>query len=104
MRYFKILWSSKEEAGTWISFEAKTLGHPFMFTFSRNGYAKQWFCNMNIFPIAISKNNSSFEIGISLIKFFIGFNFHLNFHRGFPLRKKRQRDISFSFIPLSKWL
>lgn len=97
---FKILWNSETKPGTWISFEIKTLGCPLMFTFSRNGYAKQWFCNMNIFPIAISKDNSSLMIGISLIKLFIGFNFHLNFHSGFPLRKKRQKDINIRFTPL----
>lgn len=97
MRYFKILWRSKNRAGTWIAFEIRTLGKPLMFTFFRNGYAKQWFCYINIFPIYISKNNSKFEIGISLVKLFIGINFHLNF--SIPTRKKRQRDFKIKFIP-----
>lgn len=100
MRLFKIIWNSKKYAGTWIALELKTLGCPFMFTFYRNGYCKQWFCNVNIFPIAIHKDNSSFEIGISLIKIFIGINFHLNFHKGFPLIKKEQKDININFTPL----
>lgn len=101
MRLFKILWKSEKKAGTWIAFEAHQLWHPLMFTFSRNGYAKQWFMNMNVFPIAIQKNNSEFKIGLSLIFFFIGINFHLNFSS--KVRDIRKNDVSITFIPFSDY-
>lgn len=68
MRIFKILWNSKTKAGTWISFEAKMLGKPFMFHFSRSGRYTQWFCFANVFPIAILKNNTEFQIGNTFAK------------------------------------
>ena len=101
MRYFKQLWSSKERAGTWIAFEVKTVGCPLMFTFSRNGYARQWFAYIHLPLLSIAKNNSQFEIGLLLYKLFIGFNFHLNFP--FPVRKTRQKSLDISITPYSKW-
>ena len=100
MNIFKVFWKSNTKPGTWIAFEAHPLNQLLMFTYSRNGYAKQWFLFMNIFPLAILKDNSTFTIGLSLVKYFIGINFHLNFKIG--ELSKRRREIEISFVPFEK--
>lgn len=100
-RLFQILWRSRKHSWKWIALELGLISHPFMLTFFRNGYAKQWFCNVNIFPIAIFKNNSTIKIGLSLFIIFIGFNFQWDFNS--DIRKKRQRNISFEFVPFTKY-
>lgn len=101
MKYFKVLWNSEKKAGNWVAFEVKKVGCPIMFTFSRNGYAKQWFAYIHLPLISIAKNNGQFEIGLLLYKLFIGFNFHVHFP--YPIRKVRQKSIEISMTPYSKW-
>jgi len=79
-RRFKILWSSKEKAGTWIAIEKGHGRKPLYIHFNRPGYSRQWFAYISIFPLYLSKNNSSLEIGINLILVSFSLIFHLNFH------------------------
>lgn len=91
MRAFKILWQSKKESWHWVAFEINSGLRPLFFNFHRNGYATQWFCNLNIFPFYLLKNNCNLKIGISFFFFYIALNFQTHFECG--IRKKQQKDL-----------
>ena len=100
MILFKHIWRGKQ-AGTWIAFNIRNIGKPFYFSFFFNGFAKQTFINLNLFPLFIQKNNSKLEIGLSLFKIYIGVNFHVGFFIK-PTKKRKwirnstRFDIKFS--------
>lgn len=87
----KVIWKSKKKSWKWIAIKTMPLNKPLMFRVNRSGQNTQWFAFINVFPFAMTKNNSYMLIGFSFVKYFVGIMIHWDWV--IKKRKKLQKDI-----------